>query len=319
MKRRAVLVGIADLMVVTLGLLASVQTMAQPTKTDTLKFGYVPGFNTAVLHLGVERGTFAAHGIKLELSAIDAGPAVITSVINGAYDLASAAPFPLLIAYSKGAPLRAVTQYNGVEPNEGDSGALVAAGSRIKSYKDLNGKNVATNALTSLTTLAIKAAVDSSGGDSSTLMVTALPFLQANQAVKQSQADVSVVIEPFVQLGLADGLVSIGDPIADYIPRHSSYGIVFASANTLSAKAEVVGRFVAALNDVETYANAHPDELVAAAVKYVKLDPQLAAKLPISKYNSKIDKGAMQKLADLMTKYHYLSEPVDLTLFLPTQ
>jgi NitT/TauT family transport system substrate-binding protein len=319
MNRLAAFLARAGAAAVVVGALGAGTAVRAAPATDTLKFGYVPGYDTAILFMGQERGTFAAHGIKLELHAIDAGPSVITSVINGAYDLASAAPFPILIAFSHGAPLRAVTQYESVEPNKGDSGLLVLPGSPIKGYRDLDGKNIATNALTSLTTLAIKAAVDASGGHSSTLKITALPFLQSNQAVKQKQADASVVISPFLQLGVADGLVQIGDPIADYIPNGVSYGMIFASANTLAHKGKAVARFVAALGEVEAYANAHPDQLLASAIKNVKLDPKLAAKLPVPKYDSKINRAALQKLADLMGKYHYLAKPVNLSTFLSAQ
>lgn len=128
-----------------------------------------------------------------------------------------------------------------------------------------------------------------------------------------------MVISPFLQLGVADGLVQIGDPIADYIPNGVSYGMIFASANTLAHKGKAVARFVAALGEVEAYANAHPDQLLASAIKNVKLDPKLAAKLPVPKYDSKINRAALQKLADLMGKYHYLAKPVNLSTFLSAQ
>jgi NitT/TauT family transport system substrate-binding protein len=283
----------------------------------TLRLGEVPAFSAAVLNLGVDKGMFAKHDINLEISATDAGPAVITSAIQGSYDVAIAAPFPIFIALSKGAPLKAVSQINAVRPNEGNSGALVRPDSGIKTFKDLEGKTVATNALTSLTTLATKIAIDKAGGDSKKTKFVALPFAQANQAVKRGQADASVVLEPFVHQGVEAGLKQIGDPIGDDIPRDSAYGMIFTSKATYAKKGDEIQRFVAALTEAEAYANEHPDEVVAAAVEHLKISQDLAKALPMPTFDPTINPDAMKQLADVMRRYGYVSTSIDVASFLP--
>lgn len=258
------------------------------------------------------QGYYAQAGLDVTLAKADSGPALVTGVLNGTYDGASAAAFPVLIAISKGAPLKILPGATVVGTGHGNSGLVVRADSPIKSYKDLVGKTVATNALTSLTTLATKIGVKKEGGDPNAVKFISLPFKSSVQAVAQGQADAAVVISPFQTEAELSGLKVIADPIGTMMPKGSPYNIMFTNAKNSEAKVKDFAAFnQATLRAVKELA-ADPALQRRLAVSLVGMTDEVAAKVPLPDYNAApIDLPSLQKYADFVAEYGYSDKPVD--------
>lgn len=286
---------------------------AATTGMTTLTIASVNVLDEMPVLYAQKQGYYTAAGLDVKLPTTDSGPAVITGVVNGTYDAAYAAWFPILIAISKGSPLTLVSAASVVKKGigQGNSGLVVKDGSPITSYKDLVGKKVATNALTSLTTLSTQIRMTAEGADPSTVKFSSLPFKSAIQAVAQGQADAAVVVSPFQTEATLDGLKSIGDPINEAMPVGAPGLALFTSTKNATAKKAALQKFDAATLKASQELAANPALQRQIAQSVVGLGKEVAAMVPMPGFGTiTIDLTGLQQQADLAQKYGYLGKPL---------
>lgn len=278
------------------------------------KIAMVSSLDTMPYFYALQQGYYKDAGLDVTLSTSDSGPAVVTGVLNGTYDAATAAAFPILIAIGKGADLRILVGSTVINRNVGNSGLVVRRDSTITGYKDLVGKSVATNALTSLTVLATKIGVKAAGGDPAGVKFLALPFKTSVQAVAQGQADAAVVISPFLTEAELSGMKVIADPIGTELPKGAPYGILFTSTKTAKEKRAQFGAFEKATLKAIEQLKSDPGLQRKLAVSLVGLGPEVAKAVPLPDYaTGGIDIGALQKYANYIAEYGYTSKPVEVS------
>jgi NitT/TauT family transport system substrate-binding protein len=283
---------------------------AEPVK---LNIAMVPVLDAEPLLYAQSRGYYKDAGLDVTFSTNDSGPAVVTGVLNGTYDAAAAAWFPVAIAIAKGAKLKYVLTASDVAkgPGNGHSGVVVKPGSTIKGYKDLQGKTVATNALTSLTTLTTKMEMKAAGADPAKVNFTALPFKTSLQAVAQGQVDAAVVVSPFQTEGELAGLEVIGDPIQAAMPEHGAGLVLFTSEASAAKKAEALAAFTKATFRAADELKASPELQRRVAQEVIGLPADVTRKVPLPGIaNKPIDVNALQKQFDAAYEYGYLAHPI---------
>src|SRR5690606_21603782 len=74
--------------------------------------GSLPIVDTAAIHLGVEQGIFAEHGLDVDLQIAQGGAAVVPAVVSGEYQFAFSNVVSLLVASSQGLDLQIVASGN---------------------------------------------------------------------------------------------------------------------------------------------------------------------------------------------------------------
>lgn len=283
---------------------------AEPTK---LNIAMVPVLDAEPFLYAQSKGYYRDAGLDVTFSTNDSGPAVVTGVLNGTYDAAAAAWFPVAIAISKGAKLKYVltASYVAKGPGHGHSGVVVKPDSPIKGYKDLGGKTVATNALTSLTTLTTKMEMKAAGADPASVKFTALPFKTSLQAVAQGQVDAAVVVSPFQTEGELNGLKVVGDPIEDAMPANGAGLVLFTSETSATKKAEALAAFTKATFRAGSELKASAELQRKVAQEVVGLPADVARKVPLPGIaDEPIDVHALQKQFDDAYAYGYLARPL---------
>ena len=73
---------------------------------QTVKVGALPILDVAALHLGIQEGLFEDEGLELEVENAQGGAAIIPSVVQGDTPIGFSNVTSLLIAKSKGLPIR---------------------------------------------------------------------------------------------------------------------------------------------------------------------------------------------------------------------
>jgi NitT/TauT family transport system substrate-binding protein len=278
----------------------------------------VPSITNEPLNLALQRGYIQQAGLNVHISTVDSGPALLTGVLNGAYDAGFTALFPLVIAFSKGAPLKTITTLAVDAPAPGQAGQsalIVKKGSPVKRYRDLAGKTVATNALTSLTTLATEIAIRKQGGNPNSMKIVSMPFDQAVQAVDRGQVDAAVVISPFSTQAVLDGLTDIGDPIGTMMPPQAPYTVGFTSAQTASSKASEIASFRKAIlrAEVDLRGNTALQRQIAQSV--LGYSAALAEKVALPNFTSNYSLKDAQTYNNLIAQYGYTKTPVNASTF----
>lgn len=274
----------------------------------------VSSLDTEPYFYAKSQGYYKDVGLKVSFDQSNSGPALVTGVINGTYDAGSAAAFPVLIAIGKGAPIKLYPGATVVGEGLGNSGLVVQPDSGITGYKDLAGKTVATNALTSLTTLGLKIGLKKAGVDPESIKITALPFKSSVQAVAQGQADAAVVISPFQTIAKNNGLEVIGDPIGENLPAGAPYNIMFTNAkNSQKLTKEFQAFNKATLRAVKELKGNEKLQRRLAQTE-IGLTKEVAQSVPLPGYStSGIDVDALQKYADLVAEFGYTKKPVDVS------
>ncbi|GAA3754011.1 hypothetical protein GCM10022240_03690 [Microbacterium kribbense] len=328
-KGRSALIGVVGLVAVLLSacsggnpgsLSGGLSAQSQSPGEQPFTLGAVSSISNLVWEYAKGQGYYSDQGLDLKIATADSGPALVTGVINGTYDVSTLAALPALVAISKGADLRIFNATSEVAPRHGTSGVLVAAKSSITSYKDLVGKTVATNALTSLNVLVTKMAVKAAGGDPSGIKFVALPFKSSLQAVAQGQVDAAVVITPFITQGEEAGLRNIGDPTADALQEGTSYNVVITSGKTAQNKAAAIKGFNQASDKAVDKLVADPDMIRSLAqTESIGVSKNDAEKMDLPDLSSKpVDVAKLQALADAAQQYGFIASKLDVSKYVIT-
>ena len=136
------------------------QSDAASDGAQQVKVGIIPILDVAPIYLGKEKGFFTSRNIELTLESGQGGAAIVPGVVSGQFQFGFSNVTSLLIAQSRGLPLKVVS--NGVAStgkDKADFGGVVTRDDSIKTAADLAGKRVAVNTLKNIGDSTIRASV----------------------------------------------------------------------------------------------------------------------------------------------------------------
>ena len=289
-----------------------------PGQPDKVNVGVIPILDVAPIYLGKQKGFFTNRSIDLNLTLAQGGAAIIPAVVSGQFQFGFSNMTSLLLAQSQNVPLKVVCNGNNSTGVDGqDFAALMVKGdSPIKSAKDLAGKTVAANTLKNIVDTSVRASVRKAGGDPKAVKFVEMPFPNQPAALQNGQVDAVFVVEPFQQAVLAQGGRKIASSYVDVAPN-LTVASYFTSTATASAKPDLVKRFVEAMKESLTYADAHPDEVRQIIGTYTQIAPDVIAKMTLPKFPAEINQESVQKLAELTLSDGLLTKAADVTALLP--
>jgi NitT/TauT family transport system substrate-binding protein len=219
----------------------------------------------------------------------------------------------LVTARSKQLPLRVVSQgaSGHKTENEAFDTLLVPKGSAIKQAQDLEGKTVAVNALNNIGPLSINYAVEQAGADPKKVKYVEVPFPDMIAAVEAGRVDAAWVVEPFASQGLAAGARSIFAPFEAVSPD-LTIATYFTTDQYIKQNADVVDRFVSAMQKSLAYASKNPEAVRKVVLTYTKIPPQAAEKMKLPNWNPEYNDASIDKTIELAQKYGFIEKPVAL-------
>jgi NitT/TauT family transport system substrate-binding protein len=283
-----------------------------------LKIGVIPIVDVAPIYLGIKQGFFSEQGLDVSLETAQGGAAIVPGVVSGQFQFGFSNATSLLLAGSKGLPLKVVSAgvaSTGVKGK--DFGAvIVKAGSPIKTAADLAGKRVAVNTLKNINTTTVNHVVKEAGGDPSKIQYVELAFPDIVAAVAKGDVDAGQVVEPFLTIATGQGDRQIVSNYAGTDPD-LVVGMYFTSQEYAAKNPKTVTGFTAAMNKSLEYASAHSDEARAILTTYTKIDPTVQKNLVLPKWPTAIDRDSVQLLADLATQDGLITKAPALDTLLP--
>ncbi|SPT51431.1 ABC transporter substrate-binding protein [Actinomadura madurae] len=300
----------------TVGLAAgcgSEGTSAGSTDADgvtTVKVGLIPITDVAPLYLGVQKGFFSAQKLKIEPQLAAGGAAIVPAVMSNSNQFGFSNNVSLIIAKSKGVPLRVITPGVGIAPNANEACQVLAPkDGDIRDVGDLAGKSVAVNTLNNIGDVTIRAALEKRGVDPNSIQFTELGFPDMVTAVDTGRIDAAWECEPFVTTLLEQGARPI---LNNYADTHPNLAVASYFTSTAYAKSnpDVVRRFDAAVRRSQAYANAHPDEVRAILPSYAKIPPAQAKKINMIAWPATFQRDSIEELVRLSEKYKLIKKPV---------
>jgi NitT/TauT family transport system substrate-binding protein len=279
-------------------------------KTTTVNVSYVPYVGAAPFKLGVQKGFFSKQGLDVKDSEGVAPAPIMAQVIAGKVDVGFTTIPALVAAASNGAPLQAVSAFDGIiDPQQPESAIMVKADSPIRSPKDLEGKKVGVVALQSELDVLLHEVVRRAGGDPSKVQSVQVPFPEMTTALKAGRVDAVVNTEPFVTLAKQQGVKAINYPEAEVVPKGTVTAFV-ASKKFIGANPDVVKRFQAAMKESLAYAGAHPDEAQAIMPQIADIKPSLLKQINLGTiFQPNVDTASIDKFVGMQEQLGFVKNP----------
>ncbi|MEU5880530.1 ABC transporter substrate-binding protein [Spirillospora sp. NPDC047279] len=284
----------------------------------SVKVSVIPIVDVAPIYLGNRQGFFAEQGLKLELVTAQGGAAIVPAVVSGQVDFGFSNFTSLILARSKGLPLKVVAPGAGSTGVGGKDfgGVVVKAGSPLKSAGDLAGKRVAVNTLNNINDTTVRASIRAAGGDGKAVKFTELAFPDMLAALDKGNVDAVQVVEPFLTTALKNGGRLVASNYVDTAPGLTIAGY-FTSQQTAGAKPDLVKRFAAAMQKSLKYSGDHPDEVRKVLGTYTKIDPALTGSLTLPTYPAQVNAASLKTLADLAVQDGLIKTAPDTKDLLP--
>lgn len=265
--------------------------------------GVMPLVDLAPLHVGIEQGIFADHGLELELQSAQGGAAIIPAVTSGQTDFGFSNPTSLLIAASQGLDIKVIAPGGSSTGDEAtDYGAtVVLPDSGIETAADLEGHTVAVNTLNNISDSTVKEAVRQAGGDPSAVEFVEMPFPNMVAAVEQGTVDSAFLVEPFLTSGLGESMRPVFWNWMEVSPdlMASAY---FTTGATAEDKPELVAAFQDAMAESAAYAQEHPEETRSILTDYTSIPPEVATELRLPRWIDEVNVESLERLIEISTK-----------------
>ncbi|GAQ51333.1 ABC transporter substrate-binding protein [Streptomyces acidiscabies] len=269
-------------------------------KTTEVTVGVIPIVDVAPLYLGQKQGFFEKRGIRLKTVTAQGGAAIIPGVVSGQFQFGFSNTTSLMLAQTKGVPIKAVA--NGAASN-GKVGAdvtavLVKKDSPAKSAKDLAGHTVAVNTLQNIGDTTVRETVRKAGGDPSKVKFVEIPFDQMPAALDDGRVDAAWMGEPSQTIAKGKGARVIASPFAETDPA-LTVAAYFTSTKIAQQNPALVKKFTEAMNESLEYASAHPDEARSTLTTYTKISGDVLDKLILPSWTTAVNRASLEKLAEL--------------------
>ncbi len=306
MRRRQVLMALA-------GAMAAVPPDRSLAQTPLTKLR-VAGSTTdglAAMFYAMKTGMYRRGGLDIEFIATNSGGAATTAVIAGAYEIGVTSLIPVFSAHLRNVPI-VLTVPQAAYTRQNPFGLLqVAVDSPIKKAEDLNGKTIGCFGLGDLNQLATSEWVDKNGGDASTLKFAEIPFGASSEALVQHRIDAMILIEPILDVSLADGKTrTLGDAFGAIANRFMITSYI-ARPDWLSAHADVARTFRSITQEANAFANGHPSATAPVSAEQTGIPLSVLLKMRRVAFASSLDTGLLQPMIDACAKYHILPHTFD--------
>jgi NitT/TauT family transport system substrate-binding protein len=262
------------------------------------------------LHAAKDQGYFEKEGLDVPVIFGDGGAATLQALITGSQDVAvGVGVLSVIGAYSKGAPIKIIgNTFKGV----GNVIWYVRADSPIKSFKDLNGKELVYSRPGATSHLAVQNIAKTVG--ITPKLVSVGGMAAARTQVMSGQVDTGWLAAPFNYELIRSGqarIIGTGKEATEL--KDLTVRVVAANSNWLAKNRETAKKFMRALNQGREFI--YTPAGIRAYAKQWKLDPEDAKRGPefAPKEVTEINKiFGFEPLIRQASELKYLSKPLPL-------
>ena len=277
MKRRNALHALA-----ALPLAASLPARAQaPTK---IVFGYTAVTDFASVFVAAEEGYFKKRGLDVELKFIPINSTIPAAIQSDSLQIGGPTPSVFLQAVDGGLD-HVVVAGGGVTSKSITGFGLVArAGSGIKTAQDTVGKKIGVPGLGAFLHVTFRAWLKSQGVDYRKVNFVEAAFPQHGDLLRGGSVDAVVSADPFMSRITDSGVGYVASYYSTFLPEGQPTIIHTARRDWVEKNPAAARAFREALQEAAAFmANPKNNDKVRAAIgKYIKLPPEVIAKVQIS-------------------------------------
>lgn len=308
MKRRNALHALA-----ALPLAASLPARAQaPTK---IVFGYTAVTDFASVFVAAEEGYFKKRGLDVELKFIPINSTIPAAIQSDSLQIGGPTPSVFLQAVDGGLD-HVVVAGGGVTSKSITGFGLVArAGSGIKTAQDTVGKKIGVPGLGAFLHVTFRAWLKSQGVDYRKVNFVEAAFPQHGDLLRGGSVDAVVSADPFMSRITDSGVGYVASYYSTFLPEGQPTIIHTARRDWVEKNAAAAKAFREALQEAAAFmANPKNNDKVRAAIgKYIKLPPDVIAKVQISPPGPVVTEKQLSYWVGLMKDQDMLKTTPDVT------
>jgi NitT/TauT family transport system substrate-binding protein len=247
--------------------------------------------------------------VDVAISMMNSGPVIANAVTGGSLDVGAMNSGSIAVARSRGIPLKFFAAAASGSPSLMTDVIMVRKDSPIHTGADFNNKTVGIVATKTMQYAAFLAWVDKHGGDSKTVKFIEIPFPEMVGSLDQRRVDAAIPVEPFTSAGRANNRI-LGSVYEAMPPHFLIFGFA-ATDKWLQTNPDVALKFATAIREAAAWANGHERDSAAMLVRFMKVDPALAAHMARATYATALEPSLLQPVVDVMVKYGILAKPID--------
>lgn len=296
---------------------------ATQTTLTPIRLGYQPTVVFAPIYVGIERNYFAAEGIQIELSSIQATNEAVVQLAAGNFDVAVAGGNAgVFNALERGLKFSIVAPVHNEQPPLATP--LVISARRtgeITSVADLKGKTIGIVANGAAIEYWVDQALAQAGLSIDDVQLKAMPFPNMPAALENGSLDAAVLTEPLVTINKDNGVVAV---LKDDFINGFTATYVFMGQDWLAQNPGLARRFLRGyLRAVRDLQGPVTPEIAAIVETYTKVPAAVLQRVSFAHYRA----DGRVPLEDLQTLQAFFlrrgeleySEPLDLAPFVNTQ
>jgi len=270
-------------------------------ETAVINLINLPADSSAEVYYAQDLGYFKDAGLDVRITAMTNSAAIVASLVGGAADIGNSVIGSAAQARTKGIAVRFIAPAGLFVAAEPTAELVVPKDSPLHTAAELTGKTIAVSGLQDLTYYATRAWIDQHGGDSTKVKFLEFPFPAMGAALQQHRVDAAYDIEPFLTASRDDVRV-LGNAAAAVANRYQATGWI-ATESWLATHGDVALRFAAVMRRTALWANAHRKESAAILLRYMRLTPEIAAKMNRVTYELTLQPRLLQPPINIAAKY----------------
>lgn len=292
-------------------------TAASSEELTPVTVGLLQIAPAAAVQLGIDEGIFEKHGLDVTVQLGQGGAALLPAVSSQSIEFAVGNPLSVLVAASQGLEMQIIAGYSRVN-DPAPSGIVVKEDSGIETWKDLEGKTVALNAINTQGDLGTMEWVEKDGGDPSQVTFTEIAFPDQLAQLEQGFIDASWVPEPFLSASLnTEGITWLGDPLTAVEDLYTM--VTFSSAAYTEANPEIADKFVAGITEATQFAMDNDEEYRTAIVDYTGMPAEVVEGIRLEVLTGELDRDTIEQLSAMALKHEFISSEPDLDAVIRAQ
>jgi NitT/TauT family transport system substrate-binding protein len=277
MKRRSILSGLAA---------AAAGTLALPVRSETTKivFGYTAVTDFASVFVAASEGLFAKRSLDVELKFIPLNSTIPAALQSDSLQIGGPTPSVFLQAVDGGLDL-VVLAGGGVTSKTMTGFGLVArAGSGIRTPQDCVGKKIGVPGLGAFLHVTFRAWLKQSGVDYKKVNFIEASFPQHADLLRGGSIDAVVTADPFMSRITESGAGYVASYYSTFLAE-GNHTIYHAAKREWVQKNPAAARaFRESVQEAAMFMQQpkNADQVRAIIGKYIKLPPEVIAKIQIS-------------------------------------
>jgi NitT/TauT family transport system substrate-binding protein len=249
-------------------------------------------------------GLFQKAGLNVIVDKANSGAAA--AVVGGAVDIGKGAVTAVILAHAHNVPLVIVAPAAVYDPKTPDAVLVTAAGSPIRTARDLAGKVVGVPSLGDLSAIATESWMQNNGADWKNTQFIEVPYPAMLDTLQKDRIQVATLIKPFIDPAVDSGKATVLGLMYSAVAPRFLESAWFATADFVAAHKDAIAAFQRVIAQAAVYTNAHPSETVDLLAAYTGLDPQVAAHVARIVCGTTLQAKDIQPVIDISAKFNLI-------------